>query len=82
MVFKYSYSAVSIKLLKHDWIPCMQKFSRYEIFAEQQVNRNFAIIFLQITGPKFSPFSLVSISYHMATNMLQNDSVNGVRSIL
>ena len=34
----------------------MQKFSQYEIFAEQQVNSVFAIIFSPITGPKFSHF--------------------------
>ena len=43
-------------------IPYMQKFSRYENFAVQQVNRILAIIFLWITGPKFSRFLWVSVA--------------------
>ena len=34
-------------------IPYMQKFSQYEIFAEQEANRIFAIIFSRITGPSW-----------------------------
>ena len=40
----------------------MLKFSWYEILAEHQVNRIFTIIFLQITGPKFSRFSQVIVA--------------------
>ena len=60
--------------VKHiaDIIPYTQKFLWYKIFAEQQVNRIFVIIFSRITGPKFSHFLLVSISYHMTKIMLQN----------
>ena len=42
----------------------MQKFLRREIFAEQQVNRIFAITFSRITGPKFSRFSWVIVLSH------------------
>ena len=31
----------------------MQKFSRYEIFAEEEANRIFTIIFSRITGPSW-----------------------------
>ena len=34
-------------------IPYMQNFLRYEIFAEQEANRIFVIIFLRITGPSW-----------------------------
>ena len=36
--------------LQHRGIPYTRKFSRYEIFAEQEANRIFAIIFSRITG--------------------------------
>ena len=52
-------------------VPYTRKFSRYEIFAEQQVNRIFAIIFSRITAPMFSRFSRVIISTSVAT-WLQN----------
>ena len=34
-------------------IPYTQKFSWYEIFAEQEANRIFAIIFSRITDPSW-----------------------------
>ena len=34
-------------------IPYTRNFSRYEIFAEQEANRIFAIIFSRITGPSW-----------------------------
>ena len=40
----------------------MRKFSWYEIFTEQQANQIFVIIFLWITGPKFSRFPLISVA--------------------
>ena len=40
-------------LLSQHGIPYTQKFSQYEIFAEQEANRIFTIIFLWITGPSW-----------------------------
>ena len=39
-----------------------QKFSLYEIFAEQKANRIFAIIFLQITGPSWKGSMLCTVT--------------------
>ena len=44
-MYVYCLAKLSIKHLPYTW-----KFSRYEIFTEQEANRIFAIIFLQITG--------------------------------
>ena len=42
-----------VVILCQNPIPYMRKFSRYEIFAEQEANRIFAIIFSRITGPSW-----------------------------
>ena len=45
-----------------DQIPYTQKFSRYEIFAEQEANRIFAIIFSRIKGSLWKGSMLYTIT--------------------
>ena len=45
-----------------DIIPYTRKFWRYEIFAGQEVNRIFAIIFLRITGSSWRGCMLCTVT--------------------
>ena len=42
--------------------PYMRKFSQYEIFAEQEANRIFAIIFSRITGSSCKSSMLCTVT--------------------
>ena len=43
------------------YLPYKWKFSRYEIFAEQEANRIFPIIFSRITGPLWKGSMLCTV---------------------
>ena len=43
-------------------LPYMRKFSRYEIFAEQEANRISAIIFLRIKGSLWKNSMLFTVT--------------------
>ena len=48
--------------LAYSCLPYTRKFSQYEIFAEQEANRIFAIIFLRITGSSWKGSMLYTVT--------------------
>ena len=55
-------SITTVMLHHKHCIPYMWKFSRYEIFAEQEANRIFAIIFSRITDSSWKGSMLRTVT--------------------
>ena len=67
-ILYFIYEIIAIVLHIHNsvytavCIPYTQKFSWYEIFAEQEANGIFAIIFLRITGSSWKGSMLCTVT--------------------
>ena len=70
---------VYIYILKKISIPYTQKFSRYEIFAEQEANRIFTIIFLRITGSSWKGSMLCTVTN---LQLLQTSKFSRIKILL